>query len=844
MNYFFYFCFLLILFISILCENDFDENEPYKIKIKYKKFHSLKISFDFTNIEYQTSKNNLSNKYLNNVKNALLKNADYFKQLFKISNNKILNTEKNISKLCQINISKYDNIIKNGIKTDLLIYPLFNLNQTDLIKGGICALEIMSLRPIIGYISISTKYNFNNINSEDTFSLLLMHEITHILGFSKIIFKKITENEKGDLTIHKFYNKYYINGNKLRQTLESLYYSFNYYGIKLELRDNNNYYPHWEKDLIYNDYMKSNFDSDSTITHFTISLLQDLGWYSFKYKSCNLYSYQNDEYCVLFKNKCIEKYNHNIHYYIQNGVLRCFLNMKYLKKSFCIPEENIQKEYKRKILDKKKINICNNTYQNYEREEIYNKFPEFKKIKFQNLKMLIPSKKCKNPQKTIFFEYLPIVNETHKDIKTINIRLTNPAYFVCEYQDFGILKKCPGVIKDNMQNSNIIHVLSKYSKPNLLWYNIESNDKNLSYNFHKFQKFNHLIADGEITVKSFLYRNYLNFKKNFSEDFNYMSETYILPYQSKKIKNKFLNYTPTKDNLWLIKPSSSSLGRGIHFLKQSSDIPNNKTIISKYISNPDLIKGRKYDIRIYCLVTGINPLKIYVYKEGIVRIAVEKYDLNINDLDNLYKHLTNVAINKKNKKFIENDINDNENSNIWSLSMLKEHMIRKGVNFNELFIKIQDICIKSILTMYSKEIKREKKYTIINGNLFELFGMDILLDKNMKPWLLEVNYSPSLSTVGNLEKRIKYKLFADIFNILGFIPYNHITLKSYEKEYNNFNNSIIQNVEDSICEFMRPLGGFIRAFPRKENIDYYKKFINVNISENEILWEKIKKINI
>jgi hypothetical protein len=176
--------------------------------------------------------------------------------------------------------------------------------------------------------------------------------------------KKIAENEKGDLQIHKWKNKYYINGKILRQTIENLFYSFNYYGIKLELRDNNNYYPHWGKDLIYNDYMKSNFDSDSTITHFTISLLQDLGWYSFKYKSCNLYSYQNDEYCVLFKNKCIEKYNHNIHYYIQNGVLRCFLNMKYLKKSFCIPEENIQKEYKRKILDKKKINIYNKKYKN------------------------------------------------------------------------------------------------------------------------------------------------------------------------------------------------------------------------------------------------------------------------------------------------------------------------------------------------------------------------------------------------------------------------------------------------------------------------------------------------
>ena len=841
MNYLFYFCIHLLLIISILCENDFDENEPYNIEIKYKKYHSLKISFDFSNIEYQTLINNLSNEYLNYVKNALLKNSDFFKQLFKISNNRYINTDKNISKICQINISKYDKIIENGIKTDLLIYPIFNMNQTDLLKGGICALEIDTLRPIIGYISISTKYNLNDIKSEDDFYLLLMHEITHILGFSKIILTKIAENEKGDLQIHKWKNKYYINGKILRQTIENLFYSFNYYGIKLELRDNNNYYPHWGKDLIYNDYMKSNFDSNSTITHLTISLLQDLGWYTFNYKSCNLYSFQNDEYCTLYKNKCFEKYNNNIQYFIKNGILKCFLNLKFVKKSLCIPEDNIQNEYKRKILEKNKIKICNNTFQNYEREEIYNKFPEFKKIKFQNLKMLIPSKECKNPQKTIFFEYLPIVNETHKNIKTTNIRLNNPAFFVCEYQDFGILKYCPGVLKDNMQNANIIHVLSKYSKPNLLWYNIESNDKNLSYNFHKFQKFNHLIADGDITVKSFLYNNYLIFKKNFTKDFNYMSETYILPYQNKLIKKKFLNYKPTKDNLWLIKPSSSSLGRGIHFLKQSSDIPNNKSIISKYISNPDLIKGRKYDIRIYCFVTGTKPLKIYVYNEGIVRIAVEKYDLNINDLDNLFKHLTNVAINKKNKKFIEND--DNEYSNIWSLSMLKKHMIERGINFDEIFLKIQDICIKSILTMYSKEIKREKKYNIINGNIFELFGMDILIDKNMKPWLLEVNYSPSLSTIGNLEGRIKYKLFADIFNILGFIPYNHITLKTYEKEY-NFNNSVIKNVEESICEFMRPLGGFIRVFPRKENIDYYKKFINLNLSENEMLWEKIKQINI
>ena len=51
MNYLFYFCIHLLLIISILCENDFDDNEPYNIEIKYKKYHSLKISFDFSNID-------------------------------------------------------------------------------------------------------------------------------------------------------------------------------------------------------------------------------------------------------------------------------------------------------------------------------------------------------------------------------------------------------------------------------------------------------------------------------------------------------------------------------------------------------------------------------------------------------------------------------------------------------------------------------------------------------------------------------------------------------------------------------------------------------------------------
>ena len=67
--------------------------------------------------------------------------------------------------------------------------------------------------------------------------------------------------------------------------------------------------------------------------------------------------------------------------------------------------------------------------------------------------------------------------------------------------------------------------------------------------------------------------------------------------------------------MWIFKPWGSSQGKGI-FL--SSDVPNVKIkqpmIASHYISNPLLINGYKFDLRVYVVVTSINPLRIYRYK--------------------------------------------------------------------------------------------------------------------------------------------------------------------------------------------------------------------------------------
>lgn len=73
----------------------------------------------------------------------------------------------------------------------------------------------------------------------------------------------------------------------------------------------------------------------------------------------------------------------------------------------------------------------------------------------------------------------------------------------------------------------------------------------------------------------------------------------------------------------------------------------------RYLHKPYLIDGLKFDLRIYVLVTGVQPLRCFIYKEGLARFATEEYNSpQGNNLKNLCMHLTNYAINKEADGFI------------------------------------------------------------------------------------------------------------------------------------------------------------------------------------------------
>ena len=133
-----------------------------------------------------------------------------------------------------------------------------------------------------------------------------------------------------------------------------------------------------------------------------------------------------------------------------------------------------------------------------------------------------------------------------------------------------------------------------------------------------------------------------------------------------------------------------------------------------------------------------------------------------------------------------------------------------------------------------------KSKHIRNNALYQLFGIDIILDDTFKPWLLEVNYGPDLSNIDLTDLKLKTKVVTDLFNIIGIVPFKKGENDNQPlDEVFEYDNLVDEYVDDALCEFDRPKGGYELIFPRKDNINYYSKFIEAD-EVNKKLWEILK----
>ncbi|KAF8063863.1 Ttll9 [Scenedesmus sp. PABB004] len=283
--------------------------------------------------------------------------------------------------------------------------------------------------------------------------------------------------------------------------------------------------------------------------------------------------------------------------------------------------------------------------------------------------------------------------------------------------------------------------------------------------------------------------------------------SYVLPGEYRMFVEEFKRSGGT----WIMKPTSRAQGQGI-FLDWRRDTtwrpeagagaggagaggaprpppggggggaaaaaePPEAYLAQRYVDAPYLVGGKKFDLRIYALVTSHAPLRVHLYRSGFARFTNVRFSMRKQDIGNAYVHLTNVAIQKHTPGF--------HRGMKWPIRSLRLYLTsRHGADAtNELFAAIQGVVLRALLAVQPAMINDKHSFEARSAPgrarragrrragrrragrratprcsppPLQLYGYDVLIDSALKPWLLEVNASPSLTASDRADWELKF----------------------------------------------------------------------------------------
>lgn len=305
-------------------------------------------------------------------------------------------------------------------------------------------------------------------------------------------------------------------------------------------------------------------------------------------------------------------------------------------------------------------------------------------------------------------------------------------------------------------NQLINHFPNHYElvRKDLLVKNIRCYQKNLEKSGHPLaEKIQETLSSGQ-NVTRYLYLDFI-------------PTTYVLPLNYSFFVKE---YQRIPQSTWILKPCGKSKGEGIFLINKLSSlkiwsrktkkcIQNNLTnqnmyVISRYINNPLLIGEKKFDLRIYVLVTSFRPLKAYMFRNGFCRFCSVKYDTSVSELDNMYIHITNVSVQKHGDEY------NKQHGGKFSLNNLK--LFLEGTRGQEITTRL----FENIKWIIIHSLKAVAGIMSNDRHCFECYGYDIIIDNELKPWLIEVNASPSMTATTTNDRILKCNLFENILSLV------------------------------------------------------------------------------
>ena len=358
-----------------------------------------------------------------------------------------------------------------------------------------------------------------------------------------------------------------------------------------------------------------------------------------------------------------------------------------------------------------------------------------------------------------------------------------------------------------------------------------------------WQCINHFPGMVNIARKTRLAQNLEAMRRVFPTRYNFAPQTYSLPKDLTALRSQHFTLDKGRKSrhVWIIKPDGGAKGKGIFLTRDLEEIQgaiarsDSQFVAQRYIARPMLIDNKKFDLRLYVLVTSCDPLRVYLFRDGLCRLCTVDFVQTAEgsgdggtvgdeagkkgksaNLKDRCAHLTNYSVNKRSEAFVRDEecSVDDETGDIrtggdsgskrsvsWLLSWLREKHGDAAVD--RLWCSIGDICVKTILSILptlvaeyqstfggdvtngsnnDKKNQKEASSTSSNGlsgsRCFEVLGFDIMLDEKLQPYLIEVNHLPSFGTDAPLDKAIKSKVIEQAMSVVQAKPDDR---RMYEK---------------------------------------------------------------
>uniref|UniRef100_A0A0K0DRQ9 Tubulin tyrosine ligase-like family, member 2 n=1 Tax=Angiostrongylus cantonensis TaxID=6313 RepID=A0A0K0DRQ9_ANGCA len=277
----------------------------------------------------------------------------------------------------------------------------------------------------------------------------------------------------------------------------------------------------------------------------------------------------------------------------------------------------------------------------------------------------------------------------------------------------------------------------------------------------------------ELSKKVSLTHAISSMEKLFPQAYMFYPRSFFLPAHYEDLKTywkqtllRHKEHGRDEEPYFIVKPNEGAQGTGIYLINDLSQIKDPTMEQLEYVADPFLMKDQlKFDFRVYGVIKSLNPLSIYVSREGMARFCTMKYEKPApSNFDNLFSHLTNYSLNKASQTYVHsNSLEDQVTGSKRLLSTVFYQMGVCGMKTKKLWHDVKLIVVKTVLAMVPElMIHYEHQFHRKRGpQCFQIVGFDIMVREDGSPVLLEVNASPSLSIEHSPHNNSRQKSIVD-----------------------------------------------------------------------------------